>query len=89
MEEVTKVEKIDGAASELSDVLDTERCETCKYWKELDSQNLADGEGNCKRYPPILDLTEAHKWEPDMNVMGAGYSYLDYRFWNFPVTEAC
>lgn len=73
--------------SALTDGLD-ERCDSCKFWKHLDEfgqdNHPDDKPGQCRRYPPRLDLSEADSWQEDKY----GYSYLDYRFWNHPVTEA-
>ena len=73
-----------------TDGLDADRCDICKFWRVIDCDNIDDYHkddvnGVCKRYPPTLDTT----WSVSENdgVESAGYSYLDYRHWNQPVTE--
>ena len=45
-----------------------------------------DVSGSGGRSPPTLDLSQQKKWEENQGGI-EGYTYLDYRFWNFPVTE--
>ena len=62
------------------------RCDECKFWEPLDDEydgHDDDKPGKCRRYPPKLDLSEQDKWE----LSQIGYTYMDYRYWNFPVTE--
>jgi len=68
-----------------------ERCDKCKFWDRLGDENERaknlhddDRSGKCKRYPPVLDAT----WPTEAGEGEAGYSYLDWRHWNQPVTEA-
>lgn len=66
------------------------RCDNCKFWRPVrDPYDLHpdDRPGNCRRYPPKLDLSEQAKWESSEDSGFSGYSYLDYRYWNFPVVE--
>lgn len=64
-----------------------ERYDSCKFWIHLDDvgqdNHPDDKPGKCRRYPPRLDLSEADSWQDDKH----GYSYLDFRFWNHPITE--
>jgi|GEM_PF-5058828 len=62
-----------------------ERCGKCKFWLIFETspptEHPDDRQGMCRRYPPVLDLNEAREWDE------TSYSYLDYRYWNYPVTE--
>jgi hypothetical protein len=74
-----------------------ERCDKCKFWRRIGDEceidkNLHedDRSGICQRYPPTLDSTwptEAAEAAED-GAIDVGISYLDYRHWNQPVTEA-
>jgi len=64
------------------------RCDICAFWSGLDGfdgYHPDDMQGVCKRSPPALDLT----WIQESKESGAdpGYSYIDARHWNQPVTE--
>lgn len=78
--------KPDGGASVSTAMLGVERCDLCRFWNgfsaQIDGVHPDDMLGTCRRYPPILDMTEAKEFCKE------NYSYLDYRFWNQPVTEA-
>jgi len=69
--------------------MQSESCGNCKFWdaRNSDEEDVwGDGSGSCRRYPPTLDLSQQKKWEENQGGI-EGYTYLDYRFWNFPVTE--
>lgn len=64
----------------------TEQCQGCRFWVVRDAYAEmdippGDREGKCHRYPPKIDLSEAAKWEESDS-----HSYLDYRYWNHPIT---
>ncbi len=67
------------------------KCGSCKYWESTDCAPLADGEGRCRRYPPKLDLSRVEELQLSQSdyCAASGLSYLDYRFWNYPVVEEC
>jgi len=68
-----------------------EQCENCKYWKVFfpagtkgaleypEGEN--ENEGECKRYPPQLDLSEQNYSGDEITE-----TISDWRYWSFPVT---
>lgn len=69
-----------------------ERCDLCKFWKNLglgQDHHPDDRPGQCRRYPPVLDLSEADSWMDKTSYPNSyGHSYFDFRFWNYPVNNA-
>lgn len=67
------------------------RCYKCKFWENLglsEDKNAHpdDVQGMCTRFPPSLDTTWLKECELEGVLNNSGYSYIDYRHWNQPVT---
>ena len=67
-----------------------EQCEDCKYWNafwgaEKGTLEYPEGEneneGECKRYPPKLDLSKPNYKGDEMTE-----TLDDWRYWHFPIT---